>query len=118
MPKSFLKKGRLSKQKYYPVAKEKMVTYNKGRRHKTQEWFRELKKTFKCARCSESDPCTFDFHHVDPTQKTIGIAQMLIGHSKKSILAEITKCIVLCANCHRKLHRDLDEQKLRDNHEQ
>jgi protein-arginine kinase activator protein McsA len=74
-------------------------------RQKLAEWLREYKKSLKCSNCPESHPATLEFHHKDPSQKTITISRMCtnIG-SKKRILDEISKCIVLCANCHRKLH--------------
>ena len=55
-----------------------------------------------CARCPEVDPVCLDFHHVS------GVKIFAIGArptaAKKRLLAEIAKCEVLCANCHRKEH--------------
>jgi hypothetical protein len=47
-----------------------------------------------------------DFHHADPAEKDIDPAQAvsLKGWSIDRIRAEIAKCAVLCANCHRKAH--------------
>jgi hypothetical protein len=62
---------------------------------------RGLKK--KCSRCPESDHRCLDFHHLDAKMKTASISNMVKnGCSMKKILKEIAKCIVLCANCHRK----------------
>jgi len=62
----------------------------------------ELKKA-GCSRCSERHPACLDFHHKDPATKIAGICQMLrSGVSLELIEAEITKCELLCANCHRK----------------
>lgn len=69
------------------------------------QWFKELKLTLKCLLCSEDESACLDFHHLDPTSKEFDVSKMPgYGISKKSILKEISKCIVLCANCHRKLH--------------
>lgn len=58
-----------------------------------------------CTRCGEDHPATLDFHHRDASEKEIGIAQLVnMGWSVARIDAEIAKCDVLCANCHRKLH--------------
>jgi hypothetical protein len=55
--------------------------------------------------CGEDHPSTLDFHHEDPAKKEASVRQLLDnGYSQKRILAEIAKCIVLCSNCHRKLH--------------
>ena len=68
---------------------------------KTRELVLSLK--VHCVKCGENHPAALDFHHTDPTQKEIAISA---ATSRKVILAEVEKCIVLCANCHRKLHWD------------
>jgi hypothetical protein len=68
-------------------------------------WLQDYKKELCCSRCGESRSICLDFHHREPDQKDLEIAQALRqGWSKQRILAEIDKCEVLCANCHRKLH--------------
>lgn len=57
-----------------------------------------------CSACNESDPCCLDFHHLDPNSKDKKISQLIKYGSKKRILKEASKCIVLCSNCHRKTH--------------
>jgi hypothetical protein len=60
----------------------------------------------KCADCGLVDhPAVFDFHHIDPSQKDFQISH----HSVKSmpwseVCLELDKCMLLCANCHRKRH--------------
>ncbi len=74
-------------------------------RKERREWFQGLKKTLKCNRCPESDWRVLDFHHKDPSEKELEVSNMTSGRaSKEKILAEIAKCEVLCANCHRKEH--------------
>ena len=58
-----------------------------------------------CQICGESDPACLDFHHRDPTTKEGHIGEFR-RFGMKRLLAEIAKCDVLCANCHRKHHRD------------
>jgi hypothetical protein len=43
-----------------------------------------------------------DFHHTDPRAKEFKISQM---RTIPRLKAEIAKCIVICANCHRKGHK-------------
>jgi len=52
--------------------------------------------------CGESDPTVLEFHHVGEKDKEVGrmIAQ---GYGVEALAAEISQCIVLCANCHRRL---------------
>lgn len=68
------------------------------------KWFKELKSSLKCNRCGENHPATLDFHHTDPLQKENAVAVLAGNGSKSKLLAEIAKCEVLCANCHRKHH--------------
>lgn len=62
-----------------------------------------------CVRCGESDIACLDFHHRDAAVKE-GHVSLMRRFSLKRLLAEIDKCDVLCANCHRKHHRDEREQ--------
>lgn len=58
----------------------------------------------KCARCSYNTTVkALDFHHIDPTQKSFTISQ-IINKDLSLQLEEIKKCVLLCANCHRELH--------------
>jgi hypothetical protein len=58
----------------------------------------------KCTDCGLVDePCVYDFHHLDPTQKEIAFGSRG-GKSFESLKPELDKCVLLCANCHRKRH--------------
>ena len=58
-----------------------------------------------CVKCGEPDISCLDFHHRDPGSK-LGHVGEFRKFGMKRLLAEIEKCDVLCANCHRKHHRD------------
>ena len=59
--------------------------------------------TKKCIDCGENDPVVFEFDHVDPNAKFKPISKMLSGHyGWNSIVKEIGKCEIRCANCHRR----------------
>lgn len=64
-----------------------------------------------CISCGELDQSCLDFHHRDPTTKEGHIGEFR-KFGMKRLLAEIAKCDVLCANCHRKHHRDERQQKI------
>jgi len=57
-----------------------------------------------CKVCGDKRYYVLDFHHRDPGQKDLGIADAIWNWSPKRLQAEIDKCDVLCANCHRALH--------------
>lgn len=55
-----------------------------------------------CLDCGAKDLRVLDFDHRDPSHKHAGIGLMLSGGwTWASMLAEIEKCDVRCANCHR-----------------
>lgn len=55
-----------------------------------------------CVKCGEERKCSIDFHHIDPTTKTVTLSSSSVGKAK--ILDEVTKCICLCKNCHSEFH--------------
>lgn len=57
----------------------------------------------KCAVCGETEKCCLQFHHKDPNSKD-GNVNSLSTQSQKRIEEEINKCVVVCANCHCKIH--------------
>lgn len=58
-----------------------------------------------CQKCDETHPATLQFHHLDPSTKSFSINRAVMKcRSWDEIESEIEKCIVLCANCHAKLH--------------
>jgi hypothetical protein len=55
-----------------------------------------------CIDCGERDPIVLEFDHVSGT-KRYDISRMTnIGKSIASIEEELAKCVVRCANCHRR----------------
>jgi hypothetical protein len=91
--------------KWYAENKQAAYEKNLRRRKELREWIATLKGTLKCNRCPEDHPAVLDFHHSDPNEKEGTVSQAVNAMwSKKRILAEIAKCEVLCACCHRKLH--------------
>lgn len=84
---------------------EQQRNYLRKRRAERRAWFAEILSKLSCTRCDENHPAVLDFHHRDPSEKEGQIGEMLGNlKSKESILKEIDKCDVLCANCHRKHH--------------
>lgn len=75
------------------------------RRARLREIIQEIRQS-GCSRCSERDPVCIDFHHRDPSQKSFLISNApSLQVTDKSLLDEIAKCDLLCANCHRKAER-------------
>ncbi len=62
----------------------------------------------KCEACGY-DRCidALEFHHTDPAQKDFSISSKGYTRSWERVKAELNKCAMLCANCHRELHAKL-----------
>ena len=72
----------------------------------------EYKGGIKCIRCGYDKPIpdVYEFHHRDPAEKDPSWGTMLRNnHSLDKFKAEVDKCDVLCANCHREVHWELKQ---------
>jgi hypothetical protein len=55
-----------------------------------------------CIDCGETDPLVLDFDHREPSTKLNEVSRMVRSRPWSIVLAEIEKCDVRCANCHRR----------------
>ena len=76
-------------------------------RQQMRAWFHEFKSTLKCEQCGETEICCLDFHHKDASEKDFTIGSKVQSSTPERIKAEAAKCVVLCSNCHRKVHNGL-----------
>lgn len=73
-----------------------------------REWMVVYKLLTGCkvcgyAKCADA----MDFHHRDPDTKLFGVCGSNITRDWGAVLAEMEKCDLLCANCHREYHASL-----------
>jgi len=54
-----------------------------------------------CADCGEKDPVVLECDHVRDKEKDVSLL-LAGGYSLERILKEIDKCVIRCANCHRR----------------
>lgn len=66
----------------------------------------------KCEFCGliDEEIAVYDFHHIDPEEKEIAISDKL-GLNFERIKEELDKCILICANCHRRLEAEKDRAR-------
>lgn len=69
-----------------------------------------LKEEVGCqvSSCNERESCCLDFHHL--LDKESLVSKMVHNACSWSrVVVEIKKCVLVCANCHRKIHKGLIE---------
>lgn len=92
--------------------KEKTGTRRRDNRNRLRKHTQEVKQSTPCADCGENYPYwMMDFDHL--RDKSFGIADFGKISGLEVLKAEIEKCDVVCANCHRnrthlRLLRDMD----------
>ena len=60
----------------------------------------------KCADCAHEYPYpVFEFHHLNPKEKDLSWNKLRLV-SEERLQAELSKCVMLCANCHRIRHHE------------
>lgn len=65
------------------------------------------KSELGCTFCSENVAFALDLHHVNPDEKSFSVGGDFTGKAWSRVVAEARKCVVLCANCHRKVHNGM-----------
>lgn len=76
---------------------------NRERVLRNKQYLWDFLKTNPCNDCGESDPIVLEFDHINPEEKSYNLSELVRDAvSLAKIDDEIAKCIVLCANCHRR----------------
>lgn len=113
-------KWALYNQKQYSERRQELIEYQRQYRKDNRQLLTQRQKDSrnkklhflieskgnKCASCQTTyPPEVYDFHHIDPKLKSFTIGSEM-GKSLRSLLAEAEKCLLLCANCHRIIHKE------------
>lgn len=94
----YLKQHYKKNKEYYKVRALNRKRYNKKI---NLEYIRKLKESTPCTDCGIHYPYyIMDFDHISGNKKNIVSA--MTQESFELVLAEINKCEIVCANCHRK----------------
>ena len=89
--------GRFSRQRYL---KRTRYARKKKKIEKNREWIYRLKAETPCADCKQNfPPYVMEFDHLNPEDKLGDISHMY-HMSPARIQAEISKCDIVCSNCH------------------
>ena len=74
--------------------------WSRGLARRRVSWLLEYFTTHPCVDCGETDTAVLEFDHL--RDKHFDIAAGLLYKNWDEVLAEIAKCEVVCANCHRR----------------
>jgi hypothetical protein len=100
--RSYLKKHYRDNREYYLKKARKS---NDIARKKLKEFVDLLKATTPCLDCGKRyHPCAMDFHHLEKDNKEYDISQLVSAGLNNRLKKELTKCVILCAICHRIRH--------------
>jgi hypothetical protein len=82
------------------IVKAKSIISNKKSRDRNQKFIIDYLNSNPCIICGESDIVVLEFDHL--FNKTIEVSRLVATSSLEKIKEEVTKCQVLCANCHKR----------------
>lgn len=91
-----------------------MIEYDSEKRHRIKRKLVEYKGG-KCEICGY-DKClnALDFHHRNPEEKEFNLNSANYTRPLDVLYKEVDKCILVCSNCHREIHYELNEEKRKD----
>lgn len=82
--------------------KRRLLELQVLRRKRRRRWLNKYKEAKGCEICGYNlNGVAMDFDHLDRAQKLFNPSSRYLNSSLKKIFAEIRKCRILCANCHR-----------------
>jgi len=85
--------------------KARQKANRKAREDRNKQYVVELRSN-PCTCCGETHPQEImEFHHIDGSPEAR--VSHLYGSSMKRLVEEIDKCVLLCPNCHTKIHKNL-----------
>jgi len=95
------------RREHYRLNREAYIARNRRLlRQRGQRWSRRLWAylvAHACVDCGEADPILLEFDHKDPSTKRAVVGSLARGgYPWATVEAELNKCEIRCANCHRR----------------
>lgn len=91
------------------TSRKKHISKTRGHRQRYRDdlssRINEWKANHGCRCCPEATPCCLELHHLDPTQKENHPSSMRTSWDR--FMKEAEKCVLVCSNCHKKIHMGL-----------
>lgn len=91
--------------RYYQKHKERLKRAATENRSKRRKEYSDWKAALSCVMCGFSHPAAMDFHHVVRRPDNRSVSMLAANGAYDDAKNEaVSRCIVLCANCHRIHH--------------
>lgn len=87
---------------WYQRNRERRLQKRRQYSEELKRWLNIYKSKLRCILCGESHPACIQFHHRNREEKSFGIGGIVRKTyvSIKRLEEELSKCEVLCGNCH------------------
>lgn len=95
---------RIKAKKDYHLNPKKKLDECKQKVEHLRSVINQIKDEQGCKVCGEKDIVCLDFHHLQKNKKDLSISRLVWIKNEHRMMNEIKKCIVVCSNCHRKIH--------------
>ena len=94
-------------QRWHYRNRERNTERTLQRRARLRSWANQYKRERGCQDSEATDHRFLEFHHTSPENKRMAVGDMITyGFGRAKLREEIEKCVVLCANGHRRRHHD------------
>lgn len=87
---------------WYQQHRERLLEKRRQHKEELRIWLRRYKSKLRCVECGENHPACLHFHHRNKEEKSFDIGKAITRTytSINRLEKEISKCEVLCGNCH------------------
>lgn len=104
---------RRNRERGNPIYREKIDAANAARAQERRQFLDAYKLKHGCVDCGYTDhPAALEFDHLPGSDKLAPVGNLVLA-SMERLMAEIAKCEVVCANCHRIRTTDREQWKNR-----
>lgn len=110
--KKKLKQKEYARRWYEKNKKTHIATAGRNREKARDAWI-SFKSSLSCAHCGVRHPAVIDFHHTVRDETYQSVFQLAANGQYSAARKEASKCVALCANCHRVLHFEVHQERRR-----
>lgn len=106
MPFNDIEKRREASRRHYAKHRKKVIAkakeYSKIAKDRVRAYIKAHLEANPCVDCGEADIIVLEFDHINDDKHFSISDATRSGYGIKKVIAEMAKCEVRCANCHRK----------------